>query len=200
MKYKKSKIFQFLQKVIVMVIFFLPIFTFSDETDIGEKAIHSFAKQMRKEKGWFLEGYGGSFCNPEKIKLFMNFATCGKYTRDESRKLLIETAEKFINFVNKHEKYAKIFKDSKFSEENLKLSISFFDKNNFLTKEEGCVADVSLLNENKIIYLYEPENRKGFIHYQEEDESYQEALSIVRKENESLSNQNLQPSLKTCKK
>jgi len=190
-----------LRKIIIMLFFILPIFGFSEKKIVtGRKAVHSFAKQIRKEKGWFLEGYGGSFCNPEKIKLHLRFATCGKYTRVESRRLLIETAEQFIDFVNKHEKYIKIFKDSKFSEENLELSISFYDEDDQFVKEEGCVADVALLDENKIIYLYEPENRKGFIHHQEENESYQEALAIVRKENESSSNQNLQSPLKTCKK
>jgi len=183
-----------LRNVLIFFIFILPVFGFSEKKTVtGRKAVQSFAKQMRREKGWSLESYGGSFCNPEKNILIMRYITYGKYSRSESRRLLIETAERFIDFVRKHEKYVRIFKDSKFSEENLKLSISFHDENDQLIQEEGCVAYISMLDEHQIIYCYEPENRKGFIHHQEEDENYQEALAIVRKENESLSTLNTQP-------
>lgn len=169
--------------------FIFPSFVFSaSNTETGLKAIKSFAKVIKKEKGWVLSGSGGSFYNPENVVLNLTFSVCGRYSLMESRKLVIFTAEQFIKHINNEKKYLKIFKNNKFDESNIKLSIDFFDCGKNQSDDSTQVAFV-FLAKKKISYFYKPDPQKSYVSNDEEDETYEQARAIVMQEEKSKENE-----------
>lgn len=182
MQFKMINIFKILKKMMLLTFLIFPSFIFpTKNTEIGRRAIESFGKKIRKEKNWTLSGSGGSFYNPEKIVLNVHFDVCGPHTLPESRKLIIETAEDFIKFVNRERKYLKIFKNNKFSQRNIELTIMFKHEITKQTNDDACVKYVSLINEH-LHYYYRTEPDKHLFLRENEVETYEQARAIVLQE------------------
>lgn len=180
----KNKLLKLISIVILLLttIFIFPSFAFSvKDTDIGRKAIEAFGKKIKKKKGWNLSGSGGSFYNPEKIVLSVHFQAYGRYSLEESRKLIIEVADDFIDFINQSKNCSKIFKIQKISEKNIKLSISFYPEPN-QTIIEGHYIDYVFLQNGTLTYCYESEDGYRLDSNDEEDETYEQAHTIVMQE------------------
>lgn len=176
---KKNLTLKIIRTTFILMFLFIPNKGHPEKiTKTADTAIKAFAKEMKKEHGWVLSGSGGSFCNPDEYIINLCFYTNDRAKLPQGRKAIIETSDKLIEFINKNEKYKKIFKDKIFSKNNLKITLDF--KHNNSKQEEYEYLQGITLRKDKVLYFYLI-NEKVVLK-DEEIETYEQAREIVVQE------------------
>jgi hypothetical protein len=145
---------------------------------LANQQMHSFVKEMFKEKQLYVSGAGGSMMNDIK-KLSIDFDSYDnqKLSVAEARKLIVEITEKFIDEINCNEKIRPYLSKFPVDCNNVLLAISFFEKPHIRVPDEF----VGLLRQKDgmIYYAYYDAKEHRFKNggYRER---YEDALRIVK--------------------
>jgi len=147
----------------------------------SNKVVNQFCLKMEKNYGLVCVGAGGGFAHDiQNIQL--NFISYKVANKEEARKLEIVVIGNFLKEINENKEVRPYLREHPFTPDRAKISISFKDKRRELD-QEGDLTSVFQVK-NKIIYDYNDFSNK--LKYRTEEESYEEALLKVQKENPGL--------------
>ena len=136
-------------------------------------------KDMSKQHKLSYFGGGGAFLyNVKNINI--SFASREMMDLGQARKLLISCSEELLRRINANDRIRPYLEHFPFSEKGIDLSISYFDsKLNHI--QSKYIAGVFIINGNICYAVYDQEaSTLKTVH----KESYQEALKIVRSQND----------------
>lgn len=173
---------------ILFLLIFVPFYTFSGcfyikETD---RIVSSVLKDLEKKEKIYLFGYGGAFRDDvEEINL--SFSTKKNVDIQKARRLIIYIAETLLKKINSNTQIRPYLHNYPFTNNNLKVSIHFNDKNDKAVLPPY-LAYVGLMFGEIDYSLQNLQNNLKLdgIH----QETYEEALKIYRSEISSNENQN----------
>ncbi|MBS4162988.1 Uncharacterized protein PRO82_000269 [Candidatus Protochlamydia amoebophila] len=154
------------------------IFPISQQSYLSDLIVKNFAKRMKQERDLNLEAIGGSVYNGIR-KFTLGFRREGiPLNKEESKKLIIEITEEFINEVNRNEMIRPYLIDYPISNINVSMSIFNYDfDGNFI--HAPFVSSIAADN-NKIVYFFK--GNKSLYDYKNEHEKYDEALKKFKEE------------------
>jgi hypothetical protein len=116
-----------MKKTIVFAFLFILSACHQDESDLAHAQFSRYSKKAYKEKGLVLEGCGGSMMTDIK-ELMLSFASPEHLTLDQTRRLVVQTLDEFLNQVNADEKIRPRLHNYPFTPKNIALSIGFRDQ------------------------------------------------------------------------
>lgn len=177
--------------ICLIITLILPLFScsFSDESDyyeIAYKIANRFVKDMGKKHYLSVGCYGGNF-NKLINSILFSFKAIGPLSQEELRVLMVEIIEEFLERINKDEDIRQYLASYPFTASNLEFQISLIDTRGEKIKNKGSATEMlyklrvfegkmkySILNDDKVCWqdIYE--------------ESYEEALEIVKKQRPEL--------------
>ena len=147
--------------IIAIAIAFVGFFIFKDTPDPVleakksesydaecHKVLSAYLKQMSKTANLHANGSGGRF--GEKISLVaFSFTSHAKCDVEASKKLLLLSINSLLEKINSSEKLRPFLCQYPFSKENVQISISFYDKNNYYPQD---YVSIKLNTKNKISF------------------------------------------------
>ncbi len=120
-----------------------------EKADTGYQAIREFSRQKCKENKWGMEVIGGGFSGDD-FRLSLGFVMYDRYyTIPEARKILVETMDEFLNYLNNNENIKKYISCFPLTYKNIRLSFSFNGSNQshvsseyicYVSKVVNCIA------------------------------------------------------------
>ncbi|WP_042282328.1 hypothetical protein [Candidatus Protochlamydia sp. R18] len=157
----------------------LPIFPKKSQEDyLSDLVIKDFAKRMKLEKDLKLEAIGGSVYNGIH-KFNLGFRREGPpLNKDEARNWIIQLTEEFIKEVNANQIIHPYLRDYPISNSNVHISIyNYYPDGSWVFKPHIIIVS----NQGHQIY-YAYKGHKDIYDYEDEYETYEEALKKFRKE------------------
>ena len=166
--------------------------------------IKSFTKEMQRDFGLNCMGSGGSM--PYDVRsIDIMLSSYGRKNIEDARRLGVASVQRLIKTINAHEKIRPYLCQYPFTANNVSISISFYGHNNKYYLD-GSVAGIGLLH-GKVFYdkaekktisykamllpngdVLEPAGKRVVERLVDlMEESYEEALAIVEKEQEDAS-------------
>lgn len=145
---------------------------------LADPIFSAYGKEMKKKRGYWVQGTGGSMPNRDVRTLFMSFIGVREVDIPEARRLYIEVVDGLLKRVNSDKIIRPYLHDYPASWRNTQIHLSFVDKSNNPVTESH-IAFVTCVND--IIY-YTKYNQKIRDFEDFYEEHYEEALKIVQNE------------------
>ena len=140
---------------------------------------NQFIKDLKKKHNFHYAGGGGGFLYDVK-NITLDFESHKILNVNEARKLFLECSEELLVRINSDDKIRPFLNHFPFSNKGTALSLSFYNnKGNYL--ENKHVALIFSCKNSIHYYFFDPEKQKLQPFH---EESYQEALNIVRSQND----------------
>jgi hypothetical protein len=171
-------------KILFLFVFLTMGFkVFSEEEDsenyesFSNQVVNVFVRAMKNEFGLLCIGEGGSM--PHDIReISVQFNAYQRASIEEARELIVIATERFIQFINAHQKIRPYLREYPATQRTACISISFCKKNHH-PYMDGSIA-LAFVVKNKIFYKKQD---PAFQKYELKDlyeEPYEEALEIVQ--------------------
>jgi hypothetical protein len=148
-----------------------------DYCKMAYNGMNAFSKSLETNDDLHLEGRGGAMMHDIKT-INLTYSTEKYLNINQSRKLIISTSQKLINFFNSYTEIQPFLHDIPFTEKNIDLMISF--KKNGKRIHHKYITLVFTKN-SKIFYCEYDNENKRFIDVLEE--TYAEGLQKLAEEN-----------------
>lgn len=136
------------------------------------RIMNAFTSQMYKEKGFRVLGIGSAM--PDRVRqLIIHLTSNQKVDITQARILFIDMISKFLAKVNSDTEIQQYLLNYPFNENNLEMSISFFENGNSVSPPY--ISYVGIIN-GKVFYCIDENDQYETVFR----ETYQEAINIVR--------------------
>ncbi len=145
---------------------------------LADPIFASYGKEMKKKRGYWVQGTGGSMPNSDVKSLFMSFEGIRQVDIPEARRLYIELVEGLLIRVNSNESIRPFLHDYPATSKNMDLFLGFVDRKNNIVAE-NYISFICCVN-NRIYYNKFNQKTRHFEGVYEE--AYEEALKIVQSE------------------
>lgn len=145
---------------------------------LADQQMHSFVKEMFKDKQLYVSGAGGSLMEDIK-QLGIDFTSYDnqRLSVAEARKLIVEITEKFIDEINRNEKIRPYLSKFPVDCNNVALAISFYEKPHKRIPDEFVGR---LRQENGMVYYGYYDAKEDRFKNEGYRERYEDALRIVK--------------------
>src|ERR1700722_6503805 len=151
-------------------------------TYLADHIFTAYGKEMKKKRGYWLEGTGGSMPNDDVRSFFMSFEGMREVDIPEARRLYVEVVEGLLKRVNCDETIRPYLHDYPSISKNTRIHLGFIDRNKNPVAENH-IAFVFLVDGIICYSIYNPRIPDFEIVY---EEPYEEALKIVQDEQHQL--------------
>lgn len=160
--------------LLLITCLFLSGCTTPAHTQLANKLMNSFTKQMNKENLFLLASGGSMMDDIQEISL--DYGSYRILNIEEARMFFISKVEALLKEINESQKARPYLHNFPFTSRNVHLTISFYYPNGDWV-DSPHIALVSLLNnKNKVAYVIYDKNLQRYETIYEE--TYEEALQI----------------------
>ncbi len=141
----------------------------------------SYGKEMKKKRGYWVMGTGGSMPNEEVKSIFISFVGIYKVDIQSARRMYIEVVEGFIKKVNDDKTIRPYLHDYPATSKNMDIFLGFAEESTKKSVKPPYIAFVFCYNDMIYYNIYENSEFKEVF-----DEPYEVALKIVLDEQNAL--------------
>lgn len=147
--------------------------------DIADSIVDPYASHLERTKGVQVLATGGSFTTDVR-SITRYFACWQKADIPTARRLYVEAVEELVKLMNENKAIRPYLHNYPFTFRNTNIAFNFHDSSNRWQKQNS-LATVSG-SHGRVYYRISEEGK--FLLTEIHEEAYEEALSIIKKENE----------------
>lgn len=169
--------------VILVLLFILPSYKEPKYCQLIDKIINKFSKELQKEYGLKLGGYGGGMMDDIKI-VGGSYQSRKRVGVDEARRIYVHIIEGSLDRINADEAVRPYLHNYPFTTDNLEFRLGFIDEKHKLMSD-GYVSLVFICRNDIYYESYDHEAGKFYDLY---SEPYEEAVAIVKQQQAACEN------------